>query len=171
METTKVSIDRWMISKMYIYDGILLSHQKEWHFGICRNLHGLGRHCCCCSVAQLCQTLCDPMSLQCARLPCPSPPPGICSNSCPLSQWCCLTILSSVVPFSSCPQSFPALGSCPMSRLFVSGGQSIGASASASVPPITIQDWFPFRIHWFDLLAVQGTLKNLLQHHSSKALC
>ena len=81
--------------------------------------------------------------LQHARLPCPFPSPGACSNSCPLSQWCHPTILSSVIPFSSCLQSFPASGSFPMSQFFPSGGQSTGASASASVLPINIQGWFP----------------------------
>ena len=75
------------------------------------------------------------------RLPCPSPSPGACSNSCPLSWWCLPTISSSVVPFSSCLQSFPASGSFPVSRLFASGGQGIGASAS--VFPMNIQDWVP----------------------------
>ena len=121
--------------------------------------------CCCpCSVAQSCPTL-WPHGLQHARLPYPSPSPGACSNSCLLSRWCQLTILSSVIPFSSCRQSFPASGSFLMSWLFVSGGQSVGASAS--VLPVNIQDWFPF--DWFDLLAVQGTLKSLLQYYSSKA--
>ena len=105
--------------------------------------------------------------LQHTRLPCTSPSPGVCSNSCSLSQWCHPTISSSVVPFSSHLQSFPASGYFLMSQFLTSGGQSIGASASASVLPMNIQDWF--RIDWFDLLAVQGTLKNLLQHHSSKA--
>ena len=82
-----------------------------------------------------------PHGLQHARLPCPLPSPGACSNSCPLSLWCHPTISSSVIPFSSCPQSFPASGSFLMSWLFVSGGQSIGASAS--VLPMNIQDWFP----------------------------
>ena len=77
---------------------------------------------------------------------------GVYSNSCPLSQWCHPTISSSVVPFSSCPQSFPASGSFPMSRLFTSGGQSIGASAS--VLPMTIQDWFPLGLTgWISLLS------------------
>ena len=105
--------------------------------------------------------------LQQARLPCPSPTPTPCSNSGPLSQWCHPTISSSVIPFSSCFQSFPASGSFPMSRLFASGGPSIGAAAS--VLPVNIQDWFLFRVDWFALLAVQGTLKSLLQHSSSKA--
>ena len=97
----------------------------------------------CCSLAgQSCLTLCDPMDCSTSVL-CPSPSPGACSNSCPLSQWCHPTIPSSVIPFSSCPQSFPASGSFLMSRLFTSCGQSIGASASASVLPKTIQDWFP----------------------------
>ena len=82
-----------------------------------------------------------PHRLQHSRIPCPSPSPGVCSNSCPLSQWCHPTISSSVTPFSSCPQSFPASRSFPMSWLFVSGGQSVGASASGSVFPMNIQDW------------------------------
>ena len=100
--------------------------------------------------------------LQHARPPCPSPTPGVYSNSCPLSQWCHPTISSSVVPFSSCLQSFPVSGPFQMSQFFASGGQSIWASASSSVHPMNIQSWFPFRIDWFDLLAVQGTLKNLV---------
>ena len=94
------------------------------------------------SVSQSCPTL-QPHELQHARPPCPSPTPRACSNSCPLSQWCHPTISSSVVPFSS-SQSFPASGSFQMSQLFASGGQSIGASASASVLLINIQDWFPW---------------------------
>ena len=77
-----------------------------------------------------------------ARLPCPSPAPGDCSNSCLLNQWCHPTISSSVVPFT-CLQTFSASGSFSMSQFFTSGGQSIGASASASVLPMNIQDWFP----------------------------
>ena len=106
-------------------------------------------------------------ALQHARLPCPLPTPRAYSNSCPLSQWCHPTISSSVVPFSSCLQSFPASGSFPMSQFFTSGGQSTGVSSSVSVLPVNIQDWFP--LGWLDLLAVQGTLKSLPQHHSSKA--
>ena len=81
--------------------------------------------------------------LQHARLPRPSPTPGACSNSCPLSQWCHPTISSSVVPFFSCLQSFPASGSFPVSQFFTTGGQSIGVSALASVLLMNIQDWFP----------------------------
>ena len=107
-----------------------------------------------------------PHGLHHARLPCPSPTPGACWNSCALSQWCHPTISSSIVPSASCLQSFPALGSFPVSQFFASDGQSIGVLASASVLHIGL---ISFRIDWFDLLAVQGTLKCLLQHHSSKA--
>ena len=84
-----------------------------------------------------------PYELQHSRLPCPSLSPRVCSNLCPLSQWCHPTISSSVTLFYSCPQSFSALGVFPMSRLFTLGGQSIKVSASASVPPMNIQGWFP----------------------------
>ena len=94
-----------------------------------------------------------PHKLQHARPPCPSPNPEIYSKSYPLSWWCHPTILSSVILFSSCPQSFPASGSFPMSQLFASGGQSIGVSASTSVLPMNTQDW-SFRMDWLDLLAV-----------------
>ena len=84
--------------------------------------------------------------LQLARPPCPLPTLRASSNSCPSSQWCHPTISSSVIPFSSCFQSFPASGSFPMSEFFASGGQSIGASASASILPVKIQDWFHLRL-------------------------
>ena len=84
-----------------------------------------------------------PHEWQHARPPCPSPTPGVHPNPCPLSQWCHPTISSSVIPFSSCPQSFPASGSFPRSQLFTSGGQSIGVSASTSVLPMNTQDWSP----------------------------
>ena len=161
------------------------------------------------------------------RPPCPSPAPRVDQNSCPLSRWCHPAISSSVVPFSSCPQSLPASGSFQMSQFFASGGQSTGVSALASFLPKNTQGWSPlewtgwislqsscllllpsifpsirvfsnesvlgirrpkywsfsfsinpsnehtglisFRIDWIDLFAFQGTLKNLLQHHSSKA--
>ena len=107
-----------------------------------------------------------PQGLQHARLPCPSPTPGVYSNSCPLSQWYHPAISSSVIPFSSCPQSFPASGSFSMSQLFTSGGQSIGASAS--VLPMSAQGWFP--LGFTGLISLQSkTLKSVLQHHSSKA--
>ena len=99
--------------------------------------------------------------LQHARLSCSIPTPGACSNSCPSSQWCHLTISSSVVPFSSCLQSFPASGSFPVRQFLESGGQSIRVSASASVLPFSeYSGLICFRIDWFDLLAVQGTLKS-----------
>ena len=94
----------------------------------------------------------QPHGLQQARLPCPSPTPGACSNSHPSSQWCYPTISSSVAPFSSCLQSFPASGSFLMCQFCASGGQSIGASTSASVLPMNIQDWFPLGLTgWISL--------------------
>ena len=95
-----------------------------------------------CSLSVMSDSLWPP-GLQHAGPPCPSPTPGAYSNSCLLSWWCHPTISSSVIPFSSCPQSFPASGSFPMSRFFASGGQSIGVSASASGLPVNFQDWFP----------------------------
>ena len=92
------------------------------------------------SVAQSCPTL-RPHELQHTRPPCPSPTPRVHSNPCPLSQWCHPTILSSVAPFSYCPQSFPASESFQMNQFFASGGQSTGVSASTSVLPMNIQDW------------------------------
>ena len=93
-----------------------------------------------------------PHELQRARFPCPSPTPRACSNSCPLIQWCYPTISTSVVPFSCCLQSFQALGSFPVSQFFASGGQSIGVSASASVLPMNIQDWFSLGLtSWISL--------------------
>ena len=97
-----------------------------------------------------------PRGLQHIRLPCPSPSPGACSNSCPLSRWCHPTISSSVIPFSSCLQSFPASRFFPMSQLFASGGESIGVSASASVLPMNIQGWFPLRLTGWISLQSQG---------------
>ena len=85
----------------------------------------------------------QPHELQHIRPPCPSPTPGVLPNPCPLSQWCHPTILSYVIPFSSCPQLFPASGSFPISQLFASGGECIGVSASASVLPMKTQGWFP----------------------------
>ena len=93
-----------------------------------------------------------PHGLQHVSLPCPSPAPGACSNSCPLSWWCYSTISFSVVSFSSCLQSLPASGSFPMSQFIPSGGQTIGASVSASVLPMNIQDWFPLGLTgWISL--------------------
>ena len=94
-----------------------------------------------------------PHELQHARPPCPSPTPRVYSNSCPLSQWCHPTISSSIVPFSSCPQSFPASGSFPMCQFFSSGDQRI-VSASASVLPLSIQEWSP--LGWTGLISLQS---------------
>ena len=109
-----------------------------------------------------------PHDPQHARPPCPSPTPWVHPNPCPLCWWCNPTISSSIIPFSSCPQSFPASGFFPISQLFTPIGQSIGASASALVPLVNIQEFISFRIHWLDLLAVQGILKSLLQDQNSK---
>ena len=98
------------------------------------------------SVQFSCSVMSDslrPYGLQHTRPPCPSPTPGVSSNSCPLSQWCHPTISFSVVPFSSCPRSFPASGSFPISHIFASGGQIIGISASTLVLPMNTQDWSP----------------------------
>ena len=95
-----------------------------------------------------------PHRLQHTRLPCPSPTPRVYSNSCPLSWWCHPAISSSVVPFSFCLQSFPASGSFPMSQLFTSGGQSIGVSASISVLPVNIRDWFP--LEWTGWISLKS---------------
>ena len=108
----------------------------------------------------------QPHRLQHARLPCPSPTPRACSNSCPSSRWCNQTISSSVVPFSSHLQFFPASGSFPLSQFFASGGQTIGTSAS--VLPMNIQGWFPLELTGLISLQSKGLSKNLLQHHNSK---
>ena len=118
------------------------------------------------SVGQSCPTL-RPHELQHARPPCPSPTPGVHSNSHPLSQWCHPAISSSVIPFS-CLQSFPASGSFQMSQFFESTYWSFSFSFSIS-PSNEHSGLISFRVDWLDLLAVQGTLKSLLQHHSSKA--
>ena len=116
------------------------------------------------SVAQSCLTL-RPHGLQHLRLPCTSPTAGVYSNSCPPSR-CHPTILSSVVPFSCRLQSFPALGSFPMSQFFTSGGQSCSFSIN---PSNEYSGLISFKIDCFHLLSVQGTLKSLLQYHNSKA--
>ena len=109
-----------------------------------------------------------PHGLQHARFPYPSSTPRAYSNSCSLSRWCHPTISSSVIPFSSHLQSFPASGSFPISQFFKSGGQSIRVSASASVLPMNIQDWFS--LGWTGWISLQSKgLSRVLQHHSSKA--
>ena len=109
------------------------------------------------SVQFSCSVMSDslqPHGLQDARPPCPSPTPGVYSNSCPSSRWCHPTISSSVIPFSSCLQFFPASESFPMSQFFASGGQSVGVSASTSVLPMKSQDWSPLGwTGWISLLS------------------
>ena len=108
-----------------------------------------------------------PHESQCTRPPCPSPSPGVHSDSSPLSQWCHPAISSSVVPFSSCPQSLPASKSFPMSQLFTSGGQSTGVSALSSFLPKKSQGWSPSE--WTGWISLQSKgLSSLLQHHNSK---
>ena len=109
-----------------------------------------------------------PHESQHARPPCPSPTPGVCSNSRPLSRWCHPAFSSSVIPFSSCPQSLPASESFPMSQLRMRWPKYWSFSFSIS-PSKEIPGLISFRMDWLGLLAVQGTLKSLLQHHSSKA--
>ena len=104
-------------------------------------------------VVKSCLTL-RPHELQHTRPPCPSPTPGVYPKSCPLRRWCHPTTSSSVVPFSSCPQSLPASGSFPMNQFFTSGGPSIGVSASASVLPMNTQDWSPLR--WTGWISLQS---------------
>ena len=115
----------------------------------------------------------QPYGLQHTRFPCSSPSPGVCSNSCPLSQWCHPTISSCVRPFCSCLQSFPASGSFPVSQLFTSDGQSVGALAS--ILPVKIQDWFP--LGWTGLISLQSKgfswvfSGTTVQKHPSILLC
>ena len=124
----------------------IYSHASNWH----SNCGGS-------SVQFSCSVVSDslwPHESQHARPPCPSPTPGVRSNSCPSSRWCHPAISSSVVPFSSCPQSLPASGTFPMSQLFAWGGQSIGVSASASVLPMNTQDWSP--LGWTGWISLQS---------------
>ena len=106
-----------------------------------------------------------PHGLQHTRLPCPSPTPGTCSNSCPSSRWFLSTISSSVVPFSSCPQTFPTSGSFPVSQFFTWGSQKDWSFSFSISPSNEYSGLIFFRMDWLDLLVVQGTLKSL-QHHS-----
>ena len=112
----------------------------------------------------------QPHGLQHARHPCLSPTPGACPNSRLLSQWCYPTITSSVIPFSSCLQSFPASGSFPMSQSLRIKWPKYWSFSFSISPSNEYSGLISFRIDWFDLLVVQGTLKSLLQHHSSKTL-
>ena len=110
-----------------------------------------------------------PHESQHSRPPCPAATPGVYSSPCPLSQWCHPAISSSVVPFSSCPQSLPTSGSFPMSQLFTSGGPEYWSFSFSISPSNEHPGLISFRMDWLKFLAVQGTLKSLLQHHRSKA--
>ena len=126
--------------------------------------HYCFRFCCCCYLPSIpcsfqfsCSVVSDslwPHELQHARPPCPSPTVGVHPNPCPSSRWCHPAISSSVIPFSSCPQSFPASQSFQMSQLFTSGGQSIGVSASTSVLPMNTRDWSP--LEWTGWISLQS---------------
>ena len=123
----------------------------------CRNLDFWFPHWPSCSSVQFSSVASDslqPHELQHTRTPCPSPTPWVHPNPCPLCWWCHPTISSAIVPFSSCPQSFPASGSFQMSQFFVSGGQSIGVSASSSVLPMNTQDWSP--LGWTCWISLQS---------------
>ena len=113
--------------------------------------------------------------LQHATLPCPSPTPGAYSNSCPSSRWCHPTVSSSAIPFCSCLQSFPASGSFLVSQFFASGGQSIGALASASVLPVNIQDWFSLGLTGFISLPSKNSRESFqapeFENINSKCIC
>ena len=134
------------------------SFSKFWPVSLLPTFQGALRVTFLQSVSQFsCSVMSDslrPHGLQHARPPCPSPTPRVYPNSCPSSQWCHPTISSSVVPFSSCPQSFPPSGSFPMSQFFTSGGQSIGVSASTSVLPMKTQDWSP--LGWTGWISLQS---------------
>ena len=112
----------------------------------------------------------QPHGLQDTRIPCLSLSPRVCSISCPLNQWCYPVISSSVTPFSSCPPSFPASGSFPRSWLFASGGQSIGASASASVLPMNTQCWFPLELTVLISLLLKGLESSPAQFQNINSL-
>ena len=122
------------------------------------------------SVAPSCPTLCDPMNCSTPGLPVLSPTPRVHPNPCPLSRWCHPTISSSVVPFSSFPQSFPASGSFQMSQLSASGGQSIGISALTSVPPMNSQVWSLGRTGWMDWLQSKGLSRIFSNSHRVSGL-
>ena len=138
--------------------------QHDENVNICKEKNFISVQCSCSVMSNSLQ----PQEPQHARPSCPSPTARVYPNPCPLSRWCHPTFSSSVIPFSSCPQSFPASGSLQMSQLFASGGQSIGVSNSTSVLPMNTQDWPP--LGWTGWLFLQSKgLKSLLQHHSSKS--
>ena len=144
------------------------SEKKKEPFYVSLLLHGISH-----SSVQFSRSVMSysprPHELQHTRPPCPSPTPRVHSSPRPSSRWCHPAISSSVVPFSSCPQSLPPSQSFPMSQLLAWGGQSTGASSFSIIPSKEIPGLISLSMDWLDLLAVQGTLKSLLQHHSSKA--
>ena len=133
-----------------------------------RKTEGVSFSYICYSVTQSCPTL-RPHGQQQARFPCPSPSPRVCSKSCPLSWWCHTTISSSVIPLSSCLQSFPALASFPVNWLFTLGGQSIGASAWESVLPMNIQSRFLVGLTGLVSLTLESLSSTTVKKHQFSA--
>ena len=154
---------------VHTYNRILLSYRKE-NSVICYNMDESWGHQF--SSVQFSRSVVSNSlwshKQQHTRPPCPSPTPGVYPNPSPLSWWCHPIILSSVVPFSSWRQSFPASGSFQMSQLFASGGQSIGVSASASVLPMNTQDWFP--LGWTGLMSLQSKRLSRVYHEKEISL-
>ena len=148
-------MNNWGLSQGH-KDFLVSTNQSVWFY-------------CCCSVNQSCLALCDPMDCRMPGFPVLHHLLELAQTHVQ-SQWCHPTVSSSVIPFSACLKSFPASGSFPVSHLFTSGGQNIGASASALVLPNEYLGLISFRIDWFDLLTVQETLKSLLQHHNLKCI-
>ena len=147
----RVSIISWKFHFNFIYKYIIMLYMHTYQISLSVVSDSLWPH-----------------ESQYSRPSCPSPTPGVHSDSHPLSQWCHPAISSSVVPFSSCPQSLPASESFPMSQLRMRYPKYWSFSFSI-IPSKEIPGLISFRMDWLDLLAVQGTLKSLLQHHSSKA--
>ena len=154
-ETFKSLTDKIWNNKLQVHLSTCIPEQFSFHIQTCSQHLILRLSISFKLLLFSCQVVFDssqPHSLQHTRLPCPLPSPGICPSSSPLHQWCHSTISSSVIPFFSCPQSFPASGSFKMNQIFTSGGQSIGSSASASVLSKSLQSWFPLR--WTGLISL-----------------
>ena len=163
---SKKNISQWFMSKnvlseffsrSFIVSSLTFRSLTHFEFIV---LYGVS--CCCYSITSNSLQL---HGLQHNRLPCPSPSPRVCSNSCPLSQWCRPTISSCVVPFSSYLQSFPASGFFSLNQHFAPGGQSTGASASVSVLPMNIQNWFPYGLTGLISLQSMGLSNTTVQKH------